>query len=343
MSERLEGSAALGLLVLALPLAALVSGCPGPSTTDEADADALIARLPDARLLLDLPAPSSTAGRAPGDPSTSYAKTVGLTDEVDDTTGPVFSVIAEFVVTYESEDQEVEAVSAETTDVGALHWTTASVTGAAIDLWILEGDGQAQWLAVRSQGGQLLEGARGTMNTDAGEGSIEGDLTNDLGDATLTFPSLDDVVPPSGRTDPFAAVAVDYASDATSSTISATIDLPDDTFDRARALQVTKGEGGGQIDLVLRADVVGDADAELLAVRTQWTNDSGGRVDASVCEEPCIDLATNLLGTLSDCFDANGITTWISRSWNGNSEGDPSTCVFAESLPAQEVVDELVE
>ncbi|MCO4769155.1 MAG: hypothetical protein KDA24_03940 [Deltaproteobacteria bacterium] len=334
------------LRLLTLPLAAALAGCPSPSTSDQPPDEqlaAILTRLPDERLLLELTDPLARGGE--GETSTTADKTSKVTKPVDTTTTRTSSGLE---VTYEIEaedDSEAEEVESRDTEATPLRGSGQSLTGATVDLWVLEDPdaGVADWLMLWSQDGQMIDAVRGTARTDVPEGSIEGTMTNVLGDAALVFPSLDEVVPPSGRVDPSEAVAVDFSGDGQTSTLSATIDLPDDTFDRARVFEATTDADGGVIDLVLRADVVGDSSPELLAVRVQWSKELGGRGDASVCEEPCTDLATDLLGTLSDCFDGDGITTWSSRSWNGNTSGNANACIFTESLPDQSVVDSLVE
>ncbi len=334
-------------LLLTLPVAALLAGCPSPSTNDvptNEQVAALLERLPDERLLLDLTEPLARGGE--GETSTTVEKTETVTKPVDTTTSRTSSGLqVEITISVESK-AEANSVGSRDGERTILRGTGTSVTGATVDLWLLEDPDAStvQWLILWSQDGQMVDGVRGTARTDVPEGSIGGTMTNVLGSAELTFPSIDEVVPPSGRTDPLEAVTVDFSGDEGSATLSATIDLPDDTFDRARVFEATTDDEGGVVDVILRADVVGDdGEPELLAVRVQWDRELGGRADASVCNEPCTDLATDLLGTLTDCFDGDAITTYVARSWNGNTSGNPNACIFTESLPDQALIDQLVE
>lgn len=319
---------------LVVPLAAALVGCPSESA-DPSDGtpEQNIALLPGLDLLVDFPS-LDVGARAVGDPSMLRVRAQDGADDADDTVEPSLSIIATFEV--RGPDDEDEAVS---------HWVqpTSGSANAQAHLWIEdEGDGLIDYLVMREIAGDATLSAWGEVQ-DLGDGDSEGTLS--VRDEPIPLPPISSL-PLGGLEDPTAPVEAEltFSSNAGTTNVTAWWD-PDESqwsIDGARYMEASTDADGGAIDLIEGIDIIGDEAPELLAIHLQWAADGSGRADAFVCAAPCADVDADRVGTFSECFDAEGVVTWVQRTWVPSEDGDPASCGFLEESPSQSSVDALV-
>jgi len=314
-------------------VALTLTACPSEPADDVTSHEENLALLPGLELLIDFPSLDDGA-RAVGDESMLLVHTSEAADDVDDTLEPSLSIIA-----------TIEVLPPQETSENLAHWSQpgAGSASAEVNVWVEdEGAGLIDYLVMREAGGDATLSVWGEVQ-DLGDGSTEGTLA--VRDEPIPMPTIS-TLPLDGLQDPNegASVEAQYGLTPDGAEILAWWE-PDESLwsiEGCRYMEAATSGGGGTIDVVESIDIAGGPDPELLAVRVQWADDGSGRADAVVCDEPCEDIEADRLGTFTECFDSEGVVTYVNRTWVPAEDGDAASCPFTEEVAAQAVVDTMV-
>ncbi len=281
---------------------ALMVGCMA------SDADRFRSALPDERLLVDFP---SDATARVGEPSTYWRFTQEVSTGVNVLTATVLAgvnIVTTFEPTITNGDT---ALWGPWTDQGVDGQLTINDLGDGQFTWLLEGrlTGTTPWLALA------------VGDSTPGE---EGDLG--VGSFVLDLDAITAVDPDSTAT---GAFAVTYSGDGETTSVDAFLDdfaengaAPGDA-----ATSWDQDADGGAMNLVIVADMSVDSLPETILVRSRWIGSGEGRADAWVTGG---DLGILAL-TVSECWDAAAITTWLDDDISLVVEGDPTRCPYADA------------
>ncbi len=276
----------------------------------------LAARLPDDRLLINMPVDEGAKDEREW--SESYLFTAQVTRDVNNMTGFVLllvDTITDYPATYVDGDEN-HAVWGPWSD--ALDPVETALTVQ------LQDDGSTTWQFQQKPKGADDSEYVAVIAGEVDEGSSEG---MGSGRFVIDFDALNELDPNQSAT---GAYAVDYEVDASGVRGEA-------------AFQQFSDNGGEPIDALYRYDQVHGGEGEMdlgwttdgedlgselvWIVRSRWTELGEGRSDSLVTGG----ILGDTVATASECWDARFAPVYQQNSWEGELSGEVGACAYADA------------
>ncbi len=298
-----------------LALLAATSGC-------FEDAGDLTDVLPDDRIQVNLPTGSTMdKSGSEGEWATFYLATAEVTENVNGTIGTVLYWLNTITSDYRPSYVDPEQNSAIWGP-----WSEGALDPVQSQLWVdydpatdMYAWGLDRWPRSGSQdeastvvAGEVDAGA--TQDVSSGRFHIDFDTINELdpteeqiGQFSVDYDIREDGVSAQATFSSFTGEDVEDV-DATY------------VYDQTYA-------GDGSMDLLMVYDLIPESSLdETLSIRSRWKHSGAGRSDVIITEG---DLASQQ-ATASECWDETFRRVYYEDNFSGESEGDPSACVFPE-------------